>query len=372
MTRAGRLQQHWQWALRVSVTTLVLTALVACSRADTSAYVVEEIPLNKITADLAAGKVTSVALTKAYLVRIKTYDGPLHAIITIAPDALAQAEAADLRRAEKNVMGPLDGVPVLLKDNIDVVGMATTAGSYALIDNKPLRDSEVTRRLKAAGAVILGKTNMQQWAGFRTTARFNGSTVGGSPRNPYDLSRSPAGSSSGSAIATATSFAAATVGSDTTGSVISPASYSGVVGFRPTVALISRRGIVPISETQDTAGPIARSVTDAAMLLNVLSGSDAEDAASKDADVHKTDYVEALDVNALKGVRLGVLRGLRDDGPEYRPIFDAALAVLVSQGAEVVELPEGTVTPIGREGSGCSRTTSRKISMFISRRHRLR
>ena len=321
-------------------------ALAGCSKKE-QAYSVEEVPLTQITADLAAGKTTAVAVTNAYIRRIKAYDGPLHAVIGIAPDALDQAAASDKRRAAGKSLGPLDGVPILIKDNIDAVGMPTTAGSYVLIDNLPAKDAEVTRRLRAASAVILGKTNLSQWAGWRGTSSFNGSTVGGSPKNPYDLTRTPAGSSSGPGIAAAVSFAAATVGSETSGSVIGPANVGGLVGMKPTIALISRRGIVPISHTHDIAGPMARSVTDAAALLNVLAGSDAGDPDSKDADAHKTDYVAALNAASLKGVRLGVVRGVRGYTPQTQPVFDAALEALKAQGAELVEIPDDQIEDIG-------------------------
>ena len=316
-------------------------ALAACSKDEPppAPYAVEEVSLTQISADLAAGRTTSVEVSKAYIARIEAMDNALNSVILIAPDALEQAAASDKRRAAGQALGPLDGVPILLKDNIDAVGMPTTAGSYALEANLPAQDSEVVKRLRAAGAVILGKANTSQWAGFRNTVTFNGSTVGGGPHNPYDLTRSPGGSSSGPGVGGAVSFAAATVGSDTSGSITSPSSLNGLVGLRPTIALISRRGIVPISLTQDTAGPMARSVTDAATLLTVIAGSDAGDPWSTDADAHKTDYVEGLDASSLKGTRLGVMRGLRGYSETTQPAFDAALEVLAAQGAELVEIP---------------------------------
>jgi amidase len=327
-------------------------ALAACSKQEPAKpYAVEEVPLAKVSADLAAKHTTSVAVTKAYIDRIKMYDGQLHAVILAAPDALQQAAASDKRRAEGKALGPLDGVPILLKDNIDAVGMPTTAGSYALAENLPLKDSEVVKRLRAAGAVILGKANLSQWAGRRTRESFNGSTVGGTPHNPYDLARSPAGSSSGPGIATAVSFAAASVGSDTTGSIIGPSSMNGIVGMRPTYALVSRRGIVPITETQDAAGPMARSVEDAAMLLTVMAGSDPGDPASADADAHKTDYVKGLNAGALKGVKLGVIRGYGGYSEKTQPAFDASLEVLKAQGAELVDVPGDVLENVGEEGS---------------------
>jgi amidase len=336
--------------LYARVALLAALALAACSKNETAKpYAVEEIPLSQISADLAAGKVTAVAVTQAYIDRIKAMNPSLHAVILIAPDALSQAAASDKRRADKKTLGPLDGVPILLKDNIDVAGMPTTAGSYALEANLPAQDSEVAKRLRAAGVVFLGKANTSQWAGLRTTDVFEGSTVGGTPHNPYDLSRTACGSSSGSGIAAAASLAAATVGTDTTGSVICPSSVNGLVGLRPTIALISRRGIVPVSLSQDTSGPMARNVLDAAMLLNVLAGSDPADAASRDADAHKVDYVKTLDPSALKGQRLGVIRSFGGYSDETKPLFDAALSVLAAQGAELVEIPAALFEDLSQE-----------------------
>src|SRR4051812_17050665 len=187
---------------RAACVAIILTMpLAACSKKE-AAYTVEEVPMTQVIADLAAKKTSSVAVTKAYIARIKQYDAPLNAVILVAPDAEQQAAAADKRRADGKTLGPLDGVPILIKDNIDATGMVTTAGSYVLENNMPAKDSEVARRLRAAGAVILGKTNLSQWAGWRDINSFNGSTVGKSPKNPYDLTRTPAGSSSGSGIAT--------------------------------------------------------------------------------------------------------------------------------------------------------------------------
>ena len=228
--------------------------VTACSE-PSRPYEVSEVPLTQVSADLASGKTTSAAVTTAYIERIKKYDSSLHSVILIAPDAMDQAKASDDRRKAGKALSPMDGVPIMLKDNIDAAGMPTTAGSYALIDNFPVRDSEVARRLRESGAVILGKLNMDQFASWRgTKGTLNGTTVGGGPTNPYRLGYSTSGSSSGSAVAAAASFAAATVGSDTTGSIIGPASLQGLVGMRPTLALISRRGVLPVSTSQDTTG----------------------------------------------------------------------------------------------------------------------
>ncbi len=322
---------------------------VAWSQEGRIAYVVEEAPLAQVSQDLSTGKVSAVALTRAYIDRIKTYDGPLHSVIRIAPDALEQAAASDKRRKAGHALGPLDGVPIMLKDNIDATGMPTTAGSYALIDNIPVKDAELVRRLRAAGAVILGKANMSQWAGLRTTKGFGGSTVGGTAHNPYNLTRTPAGSSSGPGIIVAASFAAGAVGSDTTGSIWGPANVNGVVGLRPTTGLISRRGIVPISSTLDTAGPMARTVKDAAMMLTVMAGTDPADPATKDADIHKTDYAASLGTGALKGKRIGVIRGFAGYSDTTKPVFDRALAVLRAQGAELVDIPTDTFKDLSIE-----------------------
>lgn len=335
------------------LTALVLVlslSLAACSREEPpQPYAVEEVPLSQVSDDLAAGTTTSVAVTQAYIDRIKLYDAPLKSVILIAPDALDQAKASDQRRKDGKTLGYLDGVPILLKDNLDAVGMPTTAGSYALEANFPAQDSEVVKRLRAAGAIILGKANTSQYAGFRTGTGFNGSTVGGSPKNPYDTTRSPAGSSSGPGIAAAASFAAGTIGTETSGSIVGPSNVNGVVGIKPTIALVSRRGIVPISLTQDSAGPMTRSVRDAAMILTVIAGSDSGDPWSKDSDAHKKDYVAALSTDALKGKRLGVIRGTQAFDEKTTPLFDEALGVLAAQGAEIVEIPEHGLVNIGAE-----------------------
>ncbi len=311
-------------------------------------YEVEDVSLAQISADLAAGKTTSDETTRAYIERIETYDHALNSVIMIAPDALEQATASDARRAAGEVLRPLDGVPILLKDNTDAVGMPTTAGSYALVKNYPTEDAELTRRLRAGGAVILGKLNLMQWTGFRTAAVFN-STVGGVTHNPYDLSRETYGSSSGSGAAGAVSFAAGTVGSDTDGSITKPASVNGLVGLRPTIAFISRRGIVPISHSQDTAGPMTRTVMDAAMMMTAMAGSDPADPQSVEADAHKTDFAANLDANSLNGVRLGVLRGTLDYNETIEPVYNAALEVLRAQGAELVEIPPELLEDLSQE-----------------------
>lgn len=325
----------------LSTAAILALSLAACNQEEKVAqpYEVEEVPMHQIAADLAAGKTTAVAVTEAYIARIKMYDPPMKSVTTISPDAVQQAAASDARRKDGKSLGPLDGIPILFKDNIDAMGTPNTGGSFALENNFPEKDAEVVRRLRAAGAVILGKANTSQFAGWRATTNINGSTTGGVPRNPYDLTKSPAGSSSGSGASVAASFAAVTVGTCTTGSVIAPGNVNGVVSMRPTIALVSRRGIIPISANQDTSGPMGRNVRDVAMLLTVMAGSDPGDARSADADAHKADYAAGLSTDSLKGKRLGVIRGSRGYDAKTEPVFNAAVKVLTDQGAEVVEVP---------------------------------
>lgn len=315
-------------------------------------YGVEEAPLTRISADLEDGRTTAAEVTKAYIERINRYDAPLRSVMAIAPDALDQANASDARRREKKSLGPLDGIPILFKDNIDIAGLPTTAGSFVLEKNVAATDAEVVRRFRAAGAVILGKTNLSQFAGLRAVAVFNGSTVGHAPHNPYNLARSPSGSSSGSAIAAAASFAAASVGTDTAGSILVPAAVNGVAGLRPTLGLVSRRGMVPLSLSLDTPGPMARGVADLAALLTVMAGADPGDPASAEADARKSDYAKSLDEKALAGARLGVLRATLGYDASTEALLDEAIAVLVSQGAEVIDLPADLLEDMNPETLG--------------------
>jgi len=287
-------------------------------------------PLPELVSDLAAGRVTSEGLTQAYLSRIEAIDrdGPrLQSIISINPNALPLARASDQRRAAGETLGPLDGLPVLLKDNIESLDpMPTTAGSLALKDNITGRDSPLVAGLRAEGAIILGKTNLSQWANFRDNQSVSGwSSVGGQVRNPHMLDRSPCGSSSGSGAAVAASLAAGAVGTETNGSIICPANVSGIVGFKPTVGLISQEGIVPISPSQDTAGPMTKTVTGAAIMMNAM-------------DPGSLDYTLSLSPDALKGMRVGVLRFAEGSNPDIRERFEAALGVMQSLGATLVDI----------------------------------
>jgi amidase len=313
------------------------------ARAATPAYGVEERSLVQLRADLARGRVTSVQLVRAYLARIAAMDakGPaLQSVIAINPDALADARVADARRRSGKPLGPLAGIPLLIKDNIESNDPTpTTAGSLALVKNVTRRDAPVVARLKAAGAIILGKTNLSEWANIRSTHSISGwSAVGGLVKNPYSLDRNACGSSSGTGAAIAASFAAAGVGTETDGSVTCPSSLSGLVGLKPTVGLVSRTHVVPISHSQDTPGPMARSVADVALLLTGMAGSDPADPATRTADAHATDYAAALAGATLRGKRIGVLRFATGQLPSVDALFEQALAAMRAQGATIVEI----------------------------------
>ncbi len=318
-------------------------AAVVGSRRAVAAVQVEERSLADLQADLAAGRTTSRALVTAYTARIERIDrhGPrLSSVIELNPDAAAIARERDAERLAGTLRGPLHGMPILIKDNIDTRDrMGSTAGSLALLGARPPEDAFVVQQLRAAGAVILGKTNLSEWANIRSSKSSSGwSARGGLTRNPYVLDRSTSGSSSGSAAAVAASLCAAAVGTETDGSILSPSSICGLVGLKPTVGLISRRGIVPIAHSQDTAGPMARSVRDCAMLLGPMTGADVQDVASGDSAGHAlADYTTALDVNALKGARLGVVRQFFGFHESVDAVYAQTLAALQRAGAELVD-----------------------------------
>ena len=293
--------------------------------------------------DLADGKITSEQLVIAYLARIAAIDtsGPnLRAVIALNPHALEDARALDAERKAKGPRGKLHGLPILIKDNIETADdMPTTAGSLALKDNFAGRDAPVVARLRAAGAIILGKTNLSEWANMRSVRSVSGwSGVGGLTKNPYSPDRSPCGSSSGSGAAVAAQLAAGAVGTETDGSVVCPSSVNGLVGLKPTVGLVSRTHVVPISHSQDTPGPMGHSVTDVALLLSAMAGADPLDPATKDADQHKPDFVAGLDAHALQGKRIGVMRFEAGFHPETDVVFAHALDVLKRSGATLVEI----------------------------------
>lgn len=293
---------------------------------------------------LRQGEYTSVQIVKLYIDRIKAIDqsGPaLHAIIEINPDALSIAARMDKERAKHQVRGPLHGIPVIIKDNIDTDdAMHTTAGSLAMMKNKPEKDAYLVARLREAGAIILGKANLSEWANFRSYNSVSGwSSRGGQTINPYLFDQTPCGSSSGSAVAVAADLCVVSIGTETDGSIACPASMNGVVGLKPTVGLVSRSGIIPISKTQDSPGPMARSVRDAAIVLSVISGYDPSDAATSGI-VGRTseDYATYLDTYSLKGKRIGVDRSMIHQANPIGALMDEAIAVLQKQGAVIIEV----------------------------------
>lgn len=334
--------------MRILFAALAALAITACSQVAPS-YDVEEKTIAQLQADLTSGAVTSEQLVQAYLDRIEAVDrsGPtLNSIIALNPDALEQARALDAERAAGRVRGPLHGIPILLKDNIESADpMPTTAGSLALVNNVTNRDAPLVARLREAGAIILGKTNLSEWANIRSSASSSGwSAVGGLTRNPYALDRNACGSSSGSGAAAAASLAAITIGTETDGSIVCPSAINGLVGIKPTVGLVSRTHIVPISHSQDTAGPMGRTVADVAAVLTVIAGTDANDAATAEADARRADYSAALNADALRGRRIGVARFMAGFSRDVDARFALAIEQLQASGAEVVEieaLPSG-------------------------------
>lgn len=266
------------------------------------------------------------------LERIAAVDGQVNSVLAVNP------AARDVVAAQ----GPLHGLPILIKDNIETAELPTTAGSLALLNNAPGRDAPLVARLRAAGAIILGKTNLSEWANIRSPHSISGwSAVGGLTRNPYALDRSGCGSSTGSAAAVAAGLAPAAIGTETDGSITCPAAANGVVGFKPTVGLVSRTHIIPISESQDTAGPIARTVEDAAIILTAIAGSDPLDPRTAEADARRVDYRAALDAGSLQGARIGVMRFATGYHPDTDAVFEQALQALRDAGAQLVEITEG-------------------------------
>jgi amidase len=300
----------------------------------------------KLQAQMASGATTSHELVEKFLARIDALDkhGPMiNSIIEVNPDALKIADELDAERARKGPRGPMHGIPVLLKDNIDTAdGMLTTAGSLALVGPHPAQDAFLVTKLRAAGAVILGKTNLSEWANFRSTHSTSGwSGRGGLTRNPYALDRNTCGSSSGSGAAIAADLAPVAVGTETDGSIVCPSSINGLAGIKPTVGLVSRSGVIPISASQDTAGPMARSVADAVALLNALVGADPSDAATtvKSRPAH-TDYSQFLKADGLRGARIGVARNLAGFDDRVDKLLEQAIEALRAQGTVIVDKVE--------------------------------
>lgn len=305
-------------------------------------FTLEETTIAQLQDGMKAGRLGARGIAKAYLDRIAALDrkGPaLRAVLETNPDALSIADAMDAERRQGKVRGPLHGIPIIVKDNIDTHDrLQTTAGSLALEGNIAERDAFIVERLRAAGAVIIAKANLSEWANFRSTRSSSGwSGRGRQCRNPYVLDRTPSGSSSGSAVAASANLCAVAVGTETDGSIVSPANACGLVGFKPTVGLVSRAGIIPIAHSQDTAGPLCRTVADAAALLTVLAGIDPRDPATAQADGHiEKDYTTFLDPAGLKGARIGV-QARNGNNPIVDDVLEQAIVVLKAQGAEVVD-----------------------------------
>jgi amidase len=310
---------------------------------DVKAFELEEITISQLQDGMKSGKFTALSLVEKYSARIDEVDkhGPsVNAIIEMNPEAHAIADALDLERKSKGPRGPLHGIPVLIKDNIATADhMMTTAGSLALVGSKPAKDSFVAQKLRAAGAVILGKTNLSEWANIRSSHSTSGwSGRGGLTRNPYALDRNPCGSSSGTGAGISANLAAVGIGTETDGSIVCPSSSNGLAGIKPTVGLVSRANIIPISHSQDTAGPMCRTVRDAAILLGALTGVDADDAATAaSAGKSQTDYAQYCDPNGLKGARIGVARKYFGFSDAVDALIGQALDLMKNQGAILVD-----------------------------------
>lgn len=310
----------------------------------TDEFLLNELTIDELQEQMQTGKLTAVAIAQLYLQRIEAIDksGPaINAVIELNPDATAIAEAMDAERKSGKVRSPLHGIPVLIKDNIDTADkMMTTAGAFVMKGNVAKKDAFIVKQLRDAGAVILGKTNLSEWANFRSTMSVSGwSSRGGQTKNPYVLDRNPSGSSSGAGAAVAANLCAFAIGTETNGSIVSPSSANNIVGIKPTVGLCSRSGIIPISHTQDTAGPMCRTVKDAAIVLGVLAGSDSNDTATNNNEA-KTgiDYTQFLDGQRLDGVRMGVEKAHYEGNVYVVNLFRQSVDILKSLGAEITEL----------------------------------
>lgn len=317
---------------------------VASAEDSKTTFELDEETIGSLREKLASGKYTSEQLVQLYLKRIDTIDknGPqLNSVIEVNPDAVAIAVAMDKEMKAGKSRGPLHGIPVLIKDNIDTADkMQTTAGSLAMEGNIASNDAFVVKQLRAAGAIIIGKTNLSEWANFRSTQSCSGwSSRGGQTKNAYILDHNPCGSSAGSGAAVSANLCVVAVGTETDGSIVCPASVNGVVGIKPTVGLVSRSGIIPISKTQDTAGPMARTVTDAAILLGVMAEIDSEDSVTLESKGKtQKDYTTFLNVNALKGKRIGIEKKPQGNNQYMNKLLEDAKDLLKRQGAIIVEI----------------------------------
>ncbi|MDP3679256.1 MAG: amidase [Flavobacterium sp.] len=335
------------------LTTLLITGCTSGTKKEEDSVSVEdsnaifeldEETIGSLREKLASGKYTSEQLVQLYLKRIEVIDknGPqLNSVIEVNPDAVVIAVAMDKELKAGKIRGPLHGIPVLIKDNIDTADkMQTTAGSLAMAGNIASKDAFVVQKLREAGAIIIGKTNLSEWANFRSTQSCSGwSSRGGQTKNPYILDHNPCGSSAGSGTAVSANLCVVAVGTETDGSIVCPASVNGIVGIKPTVGLVSRSGIIPISKTQDTAGPMARTVTDAAILLGAIAAVDQDDAVTLESKGKaQKDYTTFLDVNALKGKRIGIEKKPQGNNKYINALLDDAIKLLKKQGAVIIEI----------------------------------
>jgi amidase len=324
-----------------TISTAIGLIFITCSLASyASDDINNQTDLHQLSTQLKSGKSSAASILKTYQDRVTKLNPQVNAVIATRTQAVSDALQMD---KTKQYAFPLSGLPIMVKDNIAVAGMVTTAGSLALKDNLAQSDAFIVQRLRKAGAVIAGKTNLSEWANFRSTKSTSGwSSAGGQTHNPYDLNKSPCGSSSGSGAAVAARMIPAAIGTETDGSVTCPAAINGLVGLKPTLGLVSRSGIIPLSHSQDTAGPMTLSVRDAALIMNVISGSDPSDSATKDADkMRSKDYLAGLNTQALKGKRLGVVTDLvKIYDKETQALFARSLAILKAQGAIIVDKVE--------------------------------
>ncbi|MFQ5795458.1 MAG: amidase [Candidatus Bipolaricaulia bacterium] len=326
-------------------------------------FELEEMTIPELQEKMESGTYSARQITEMYLERIEKLDkqGPaVNAILELNPDALEIADSLDEERKAKGARGPLHGIPVVLKDNIDTADQTTTtAGSLALAGSIPLQDAFLVGKLREAGAVVLGKANLSEWANFRSDHSTSGwSSRGGQTRNPYALDRNPCGSSSGSAVAVAANLCAVAIGTETDGSIICPSSANSIVGIKPTLGLVSRSGIIPIAHSQDTAGPMARTVTDAAVLLGALTGVDPRDSVTQESQGQSyTDYTQFLDSNGLRGARIGVARNFFGFNEKVDQIMDAAIEEMKHLGAEIVD-------PVDIETAGQLRETELEVLYY--------
>jgi amidase len=366
----------------VLAATVVATALTAVGESSAEAVPtggdvpstldLETATVSQLGQVLGSRKISSESLTRAYIDRIRRFNsqGPsLNAVRALNPNALNEAKAADAVLKKDGTHGPLLGIPVLVKDNIDVKGMPTTAGSVALAESHPSGDAPLVTQLRKAGAVILGKANLTEFANYLTIGMPSGySSLGGQVLNPYDASQPPSGSSSGPAVAAAVGFAPLTVGTETSGSILSPAFANSLVGIKPTVGLISRTGIVPIAASQDTAGPMTKTVADAAVELTALTGADPLDPATAQNPLVGHDFTKDLQTDALKGARIGVVASqIPAEGTDNRALWDASVAALQAQGATLVPVTLNTASSIPGGSSVLSYEFKRDLNAYLSR-----